>query len=97
MAEIANADIVSTRAPAKGATKVINFQQTAIFSFNSRSREGSDGLVSGAVVVGNMVSTRAPAKGATKGYLPVRYGIEVSTRAPAKGATFYTVFQMVIR
>ena len=59
---------------------------TDMFSFNSRSREGSD-LGGDASPALPSVSTRAPAKGATFPTPQIRGLDDVSTRAPAKGAT----------
>ena len=59
---------VSTRAPAKGATIDDKIDILIQQSFNSRSREGSDGFVAANCMHATVVSTRAPAKGATPIY-----------------------------
>ena len=58
-------EIVSTRAPAKGATLAAQLQLAQSESFNSRSREGSDDVKERVCDLNQDVSTRAPAKGAT--------------------------------
>ena len=56
---------VSTRAPVKGATVVVDTVVCALRGFNSRSREGSDGKMVETLSQLVFVSTHAPVKGAT--------------------------------
>ena len=57
--------LVSTRAPAKGATQNRRRETIWLTGFNSRSREGSDRPANNEFNIFDFVSTRAPAKGAT--------------------------------
>ena len=78
--------LVSTLAPVKGATLLTKRKTHEIYSFNSRSREGSDGSnASNEKAIG--VSTLAPVKGATTLGAIFCFRRFVSTLAPVKGAT----------
>jgi len=78
--------IVSTHAPARGATP----NQLAIVSlsnrFNPRTRTGCDGI-GRTTVYAWRVSTHAPARGATTASVRTKKITKVSTHAPARGAT----------
>ena len=56
--------LVSTHAPAKGATTNAEIGYIHEFGFNPRAREGRD-FTDGRHLLGSGVSTHAPAKGAT--------------------------------
>ena len=57
--------MVSTHAPAKGATAIFYGGICRQMGFNSRPREGGDDVDAKQLTARKMVSTHAPAKGAT--------------------------------
>ena len=65
--------------------------------FNSRSREGSDGLSTSVYSAGSSVSIRAPARGATDAAKLATGIIAVSIRAPARGATFLLCADLALK
>ena len=60
--------------------------------FNPRSREGSDGEVSGGDM-GADISIHAPARGATPLFSFISRSRDISTHAPARGATYRDALQ----
>ena len=78
--------IVSTHAPARGAT--INVKKIEVVILVSTHAPARGATVSaGSDTVGGCVSTHAPARGATSLRPVLRYLHPVSTHAPARGAT----------
>ena len=79
--------MVSTRAPAKGATRRTNIKVMLRCVFQLALPRRERPLDENGEFVEAEVSTRAPAKGATREYFSAQQVQSVSTRAPAKGAT----------
>ena len=80
--------MISTHAPARGATGSkfpIPYFHT---HFNPRSREGSDPQMH-RVPKHCSISTHAPARGATSPVIPFLLPLKISTHAPARGATLF--------
>ena len=71
----------------KGATACTEGARELDFSFNSRSREGSDLADLVDLLHDSKVSIHAPVKGATEDAAPSNAPQEVSIHAPVKGAT----------
>ena len=82
-----NVIIVSTHAPARGATSFASLCMSASVGFNPRARAGRDTAkhFEGSEV--KEVSTHAPARGATGHKNSAVGAVFVSTHAPARGAT----------
>ena len=78
---------VSIHAPVKGVTGWGVQVPQALYSFNSRSREGSDAVACDDAVDLPEVSIHAPVQGATARPVQFAQGCEVSIHAPVKGAT----------
>ena len=57
--------VVSIHAPGRGATRSIHPISRLVISFNSRTREGCDWMIVGAVRSEHIVSIHAPGRGAT--------------------------------
>ena len=79
--------LVSTHAPARGATPSPSRRAASCARFNPRAREGRDRDRRLHVRDLRPVSTHAPARGATAAAARGHIGAVVSTHAPARGAT----------
>ena len=78
--------VISIHAPVKGATRHAGRRCCRTGYFNPRSREGSDGYMTG--ITQNVgISIHAPVKGATETVAAGSPALVISIHAPVKGAT----------
>ena len=78
---------ISIHAPARGATRRIQFQGGPKMYFNPRTREGCDKSVSAIQSPSGFISIHAPARGATTIFSVAFLSMHISIHAPARGAT----------